>query len=170
MPTSRRARRGVTLLESMATMTVVVFGILGVALAVLASSKQNRRNLIQAQAGLIAEQELERITAMTCATPAPGRPCANIEALDRSIRSVWWSSNGTPRDTVPGAGDPVRLKYDVAVDVDPPMEGDERGSPQLNRTIATQALINVVNVRVTVSWRDPDAGRRAVALQTRMSP
>lgn len=170
MRTSRRTRRGVTLLEAMATMTVVVFGILGVALAVLASARQNRRNLIQAQAGLIAEQELERISAMKCVTPAPARPCANIEALDRQTRPVWWSSNGTPRDVIPGAGDPVRLKYDVAVDVDPPMEGEERGSPQLVRVVASQTLLNVVNVRVTVSWLDADAGRRAVALQTRMSP
>ncbi|WP_228556643.1 hypothetical protein [Myxococcus sp. AB025B] len=167
----RHSRRGATLLEAMATMVVVVFGILGIALAVLASAKQNRRNLIQAQAGLIAEQEMERITAMRCATPAPGRPCENIEALDRDRHEVWWSANGTPRYLAPGAGEPVRMKYDVAVDVDPPMEGEEAGTPSLARDVLPGLrLANVVNVRVTVSWTDQDKVLRAVALQTRMTP
>jgi hypothetical protein len=153
----------------MATMAVVVFGILGVSLVVLASSKQNRRNLIHAQAGLIAEQELERIVAMRCTAEPPAAPCASVIALDRTTRTVWWSSNGTPREVAPGAGDPARLRYEVAVDVDPPFEGQETGSPLLTRMVAGQPLANVINVRVTVSWLDPDLGRRAVALQTRMA-
>ncbi|MBZ4415267.1 hypothetical protein K8638_02080 [Myxococcus sp. RHST-1-4] len=153
----------------MATMAVVVFGILGISLVVLASSKQNRRNLIHAQAGLIAEQELERIVSMRCAAPPPAAPCANVAALDDTTRTVWWSSNGTPREVAPGAGDPERLRYEVAVDVDPPFEGQETGSPVLNRLVAGQPLSSVVNVRVTVSWLDADLGRRAVALQTRMA-
>lgn len=164
-----RAHRGITLLEAMATMAVVVFGILGVSLVVLASSKQNRRNLVQAQASLIAEQELERIVAQRCAAQPPAAPCANIAALDNTTRTVWWSSNGTPREVAPGVGDPARLRYEVAVDVDPPFEGQEVGSPAVSRMVTGQVLANAVNVRVTVSWLDADRGRRAVALQTRMA-
>ncbi|MFP2928030.1 hypothetical protein ACLESO_23080 [Pyxidicoccus sp. 3LG] len=173
------ASRGATLLEAIATMVVLLIGILGVALTVLAASRQNRRNLIQAQASLIAEQELERITAMGC-TGLPASPCSNIQALDGSTRQVWWAAGGMPRTQAPGAGQPPRLRFDVAVDVDPgpggTYEGNARGSPPVNRLVGATQLQEVINVRVLVSWPDmPLTGlsanaRRAVALQTRMVP
>lgn len=173
-------RTGATLLEAMATMAVLVVGILAVSLTVLAASRQNRRNLVQAQAGLIAEQELERITAMGC-TGALATPCDNVQALDGVTRQVWWAADGEPRDVAPPPGEPPRLRFDVALDVDPntagAYEGTARGAPALDRMEKGQALQQVINVRVTVSWQDtllPGFGtsplRRAVALQTRMVP
>lgn len=175
-----RARRGTTLLEAIATMAVLVVGILAVSMTVLAASRQNRRNLIQSQASLIAEQELERITAMGCTGPVAS-PCGNIQAMDGRTSQVWWASDGEPRSQAPLAGDPPRLRFDIAVDVDPnaanQYEGTARGSPALDRTEGGQALQQVINVRVTVSWRDTllpgfatSPLRRAVALQTRMVP
>ncbi|MCP3144154.1 hypothetical protein [Pyxidicoccus xibeiensis] len=174
-----RPRRGATLLEAMATMVVVVIGILGVALIVLAAARQNRRNLIQAQAGLIAERELERITAMGCTGVMP-TPCSNIQALDGSTRQLWWAADGEPQAQAPSAGE-TRLRFDVAVDVDPNamggFEGTARGSPAVDRMVGGLQLQQVVNVRVLVTWPDTllngfgtNSRRRAVALQTRMVP
>ncbi|HZI13286.1 MAG TPA: hypothetical protein VE153_23090 [Myxococcus sp.] len=169
-----RARRGTTLLEAIATMAVLVVGIMAVSMTVLAASRQNRRNLAQSQASLIAEQELERITAMGCTGPDTS-PCGNIQALDGNTRQVWWATDGEPRAQGPGQ------RFDIALDVDPnasnQYEGSARGSPALDRTEGGQQLRQVINVRVTVSWQDtllPGFGttplRRAVALQTRMVP
>jgi Tfp pilus assembly protein PilE len=169
-PRSRRHARGLTLLETMATAAVLMVGILGVLTVLVAASRQNRRNNNQTQATLIAEQELERIVALRC-MGNDAAPCSNIQALDDSVRSVWWSANGEMSEVAPGPGTPLRLQYTVAVDVDPPVEGGEEGSPSLTRIVAGQSLPAgmIVNVRVTVSWQEPSVARRAVALQTRMS-
>ncbi len=175
----RRARRGATLMEAMATMVVLVFGIMGVSLTVLAASRQNRRNLTQAQASLIAERELERVVALGCTGVAPAPLCGNIQALDNTTRTYWWAADGEPSDVAPPAGVP-RLQFDVAIDVDPgpgnTFEGVAMGSPAVNRAVGGQTLVDVINVRVLVSWRAPpllglaDTARYAVALQTRMVP
>lgn len=166
------------MVEAMATMLVLVVGILAVSLTVLAASRQNRRNLIQAQASIIAERELERIVAMGCTGLAPNPLCGNIQALDGNTRQLWWAADGQPQSTLPAPGQP-RLQFDVAVDVDPgpggAFEGVAQGNPPVNRVVNGQQLIQVVNVRVVVSWLDPTLTgvgpltRRAVALQTRMT-
>lgn len=169
--------RGATLMEAMATMVVLIVGILAVSLTVLAASRQNRRNLIQTQASVIAERELERIIAMGCTGVAP-TPCSNVQALDGFTRPLWWAASGQPQEVAPGVGQ-TRLRFDVAVDVDPNVaglyEGIAQGSPAVNRFIDGQQLQQVINVRVLVSWQDSVTGlsagtRRAVALQTRMVP
>lgn len=158
----------------MATAVALMLGILGITLTVQASSRQNRRNNNLNQATLIAEQELERIVALHCDNQQIADPCLNIKALDNTARQVWWSANGRMMETAPGAGDPPQVAYTLAVDVDPPFEAGETGAPALNRTIVTHGAAIpanvVVNVRVTVSWVEPNSPRRAVALQTRMSP
>ena len=169
-PQARRHERGLTLLESMATAVVLMIGILGVLIVLVAASRQNRRNDNQTQATLIAEQELERIVALRCKGEGT-TPCSNIQEMDRRVRQVWWAANGEMSEVAPVAGEPPRMEYTVAVDVDPPVEGGEQGSPLLSRPIAgiTIPTGHVVNVRVTVSWEEPSFPRRAVALQTRMS-
>jgi hypothetical protein len=154
----------------MATAVVLLVGILGVLLVLVAASRQNRRNNTQTQAQLIAEQELERIVALRCRGPE-GATCSNIQQLDDSVRQVWWSANGQMSEVAPPPGAPTQMQYTVAVDVDPPVEGGEQGSPSLTRTVSGIALPagQLVNVRVTVSWQEPSFPRRAVALQTRMS-
>ncbi|NMO16054.1 hypothetical protein HPC49_39840 [Pyxidicoccus fallax] len=165
----------------MATMAVLLVGILAVSLTVLAAARQNRRNLIQAQATLIAEQELERIIGIGCAGPL-GQPCSNIQALDNLPRPpVFWAADGelsTTQNANPGRSN--RLRFDVAVDVDPGagggFEGGARGSPAVDRVEGGAQLQQVINVRVVVSWQDSllaglaPATRRAVVLQTRMAP
>lgn len=170
--------RGATLMEAMATMVVLVVGILAVSLTVLAASRQNRRNLIQAQASIIAERELERIVAMGCTGVPPNALCGNIQDLDGTTRQFWWAADGEPKTVAPPAGQP-RLRFDVAVDVDPgpggAFEGIARGSPAVDRVVNGQQIMQVINVRVLVSWLDPTLtgvgapSRRAVALQTRMT-
>ncbi|MCP3103090.1 hypothetical protein LZ198_29845 [Myxococcus sp. K15C18031901] len=167
-----RGARGLSLLEALATAAVLALGIVGVMSTLHAASKQNRRNNIQNQATLIAEQELERIVGLRCDGVSTTSPCANIQALDGRARKVYWSANGEPSDAPPLPGAPPSLLYTVAVDVDPPFEATETGSPSLTRTATPPAslpLNAVVNVRVTVSWAEPRSSRRAVALQTRMS-
>ncbi|QSQ28367.1 hypothetical protein JY651_33895 [Pyxidicoccus parkwayensis] len=154
----------------MATAAVLMVGILGVLIVLVAASRQNRRNNNQTQASLIAEQELERIVSLRC-KGNDASPCSNIQALDDSVRRVWWSANGDMSEVAPAPGATPQMEYTVAVDVDPPYEGGEQGVPSLTRTEAGISLPAgmIVNVRVTVSWAEPSAPRRAVALQTRMS-
>ncbi|MBJ6761369.1 hypothetical protein JGU66_11390 [Myxococcaceae bacterium JPH2] len=154
----------------MATAVVLLVGMLAVMAALLAASKQNRRNLVQTQATHVAEQELERIAGTRCDNIDRADPCANIKRMDQTQRKVFWSANGEPSDSPSPPGAQPQLEYDVAIDVDPPFEGSEVGSPSLTRLEATVPLANVLNVRVTVSWELPGAERRAVALQTRVAP
>lgn len=171
----RRHTRGLSLLETMATATVLMIGILGILLTLLTASRHNRRNNNLNQATLIAEQELERVVNLRCAGEPVSDPCANIKQLDNAVRPVWWSANGRMQELEPLAGAAPHLRYELMLDVDPPFEGGEQGAPALARVIAPHGtqlpLDQVVNVRVTVSWAEaPDAPRRAVALQTRMAP
>ena len=74
--------RGVTLVESLATMAILVGGIAAIGMTVVGTAKINRRNLTQAQALVVAERELERITQLGCDGVIPLDPCANLKALD----------------------------------------------------------------------------------------
>lgn len=164
----RRAERGITFLEVMATGVVLILGLLGAALLVSYTNRQNRRTLSQTQAQIIAERELERISAMRC---VPDPPCNNIQLLDDQSWSVYQRANSEVLTTAPGPGDEPAREYHVAIDVDPPVEGSEVGEPALTRDLGNGQSGNQVNVRVTVSWRDtPQSPRRAVVLQTRMAP
>ncbi|MFP2958624.1 hypothetical protein ACLEPN_12435 [Myxococcus sp. 1LA] len=168
--------RGLSLLETMVTAAVLMMGIMGIMLTLGTASRHNRRNNNLSQATLIAEQELERVVNLRCVGEPLNDPCVNIKQLDNAGRDVWWSANGRMSETPPVPGAPPQLTYSLLLDVDPPFEGSETGEPALSRAIplphaSNLALHQVVNVRVTVSWQEePDAPRRAVALQTRMAP
>lgn len=151
---------------------ILTLGLMGAAQVVLASSTLSRRNLAQTQAALIAERELERMIAMGCDNLDPNHPCANMVALDHTTRSVWWSAAGDAYETAPSSSDPTRREYHVALDVDAPgaFEGAELGEPDLARSLANAGAGNQVNVRVVVSWAEPNRPRQAVALQTRIAP
>ncbi|MGA9525548.1 MAG: pilus assembly protein [Myxococcaceae bacterium] len=165
----RCAQRGVTVIEVMATGVVLILGLLGAAMLVHSTSKQNRRTLTQTQAQLIAERELERISALGCQFDPP---CANIQALAAAAPySVWQRANGGILTAIPGAGDPPAREYSVAVDVDPPFEDGELGEPAVNRVLANGLTGNQINVRVAVTWKEPgDDQSRVYVLQTRMAP
>lgn len=173
-----RRWRGLTLVETLITAAVLILGIGVVASTVVSIVRLNRRNLAQAQAYTIAEWGLERITRMGCLSPDQPNPCAAIIAQDRTSETVYWSASGLPTTTAP-ADPALGRPYTMSYDVDPPMEGDEEGSPPLNRNVIIDSstglpirLTNTVNVRVTVSWKD-ELSRddyHAVALQTRVAP
>ncbi len=163
----RRAERGVTFIEVIATMVVLVIGLLGAALMVNTTTRQNRRTLTQTHAMLIAEQELERIRSQGCEGD-----CLAIQALNGRSYQRWQTAEGTVLEAAPPAG-LVAREYDVMVDVDPPFEAGETGEPLIGRTERGVVLPvdRIANVRVTVSWREPGETRaHAVALQTRMVP
>lgn len=167
-----RQSRGVTLLEVLATMTVLLVGV-GAAMGVVSqTSKSNRRTLTGTQAQIIAERELEDIIAMGCSAQPP---CGNLATLDRTRRTVWQTAAGTLLTTQPGANILAR-EYEVSVDVDSgvivgSIENNAPGEPAVNRTLANGQPGNVANVRVSVSWREPGRqGRQVVVLQTRMAP
>jgi type II secretory pathway pseudopilin PulG len=188
--TDRRTIAGVTLLETLAVMMVLALGILGATYLVIQSVHQNRRTLSGAQAQMIAEWRLEQIEAEGCSQVViyPGNPCHNIKRLDRTVSTVYWSSNGPlyvpptgPPPAPPASlpGDAVWRPYTVAIDVDglgtnpltglPLFEGGEVGNPDLN-TLVNGTTMNLLNIRVTVSWSDPGYPTQAVVLQTRIAP
>jgi type II secretory pathway pseudopilin PulG len=169
-----RRRRGITLLETLMTAAVLILGIGVVASTVVSIVRLNRRNLAQAQAYTIAEWWLERVTRMGCRAGGTN-PCANIEQLDANPPvTLYWNASGIPSETppLPGANQEAARPYQVTIDVDPPNEGEESGSPPLKRSVAGVILDKTRNVRVTVSWQD-ELSRddyHAVALQTRVAP
>ncbi len=164
----RRRQRGVTLIEVMATAVVLTLGLLGAAMLVNYTSKQNRRTLTQTQAQIIAERELERISALGCQLDPP---CQNVKLLDQSRYQVWQRVNGGLLISAPDAGEDPAREYDVFVDVDPEFEDGETGEPAVSRVLADGQIGNQVNVRVAVSWVEPgEAQSRVVVLQTRMAP
>ncbi len=170
---THRSARGMTLIETMATMVVLSFGLLGVTFVVLQGSRTNRRTYAQQQAYAIAEMELERIIRMGCTRAGP--ECSNLSPLDDTTSDVYWGAEGA-YSTVPdaGAGTSPR-RYRVAIDIDPPFEGAETGSPPTARVGTINGIqTTIVNVRVTVSWQEdglgPNPPTRVASVQTRVSP
>ncbi|MFY2556274.1 type IV pilus modification PilV family protein [Corallococcus terminator] len=172
-PSRFQASRGVTLLEVLATMAVMLVGIAAVMTLVTQISASNRRTLTATQAQLLAERTLENITSMGCSAEPP---CANLIPLDGQRTNLWQTAGGDVKTSAP-AGDVAR-QYEVAVDVDSPalagsIEAGAAGFPPVNRDLGGSAGTpgNVANVRVSVSWVEPGrTGRQVVVLQTRMAP
>lgn len=176
--TGGRGRRGMSLVETLVALAVSAVGITGVAALVMASSTVVKRNYAITQAQAVAQREMERIVALGC-----NDNCANIKQLDGNARSIYWNATGELTDTPPAVGptNPVKAEFRVAVDVDPPYEGAERGIPRLDRPLdGTNSTVGsvageMVNVRVSVSWRDTSGRtaarpRQVAVMQTRMAP
>ncbi|NOK37622.1 prepilin-type N-terminal cleavage/methylation domain-containing protein [Corallococcus exercitus] len=166
-----RAARGVTLLEVMATMAVMLLGVAAAMTVVSQTTRTNRRTLTANQAQVIAERELESILARGCEGT---KDCSN---LDNYSFTVYQTSEGVLRTTAPTAAGLVARAYTVDVDVDNSAkpgtaEGSKWGEPSINRVLAGVSKGTLLNVRVTVSWTEPSvrAGRQAVVLQTRLAP
>ncbi|MCP3136540.1 type IV pilus modification PilV family protein [Pyxidicoccus xibeiensis] len=170
----RRHARGITLVEVMGTMGILLMGVMAAMTVVQQTRQSNRQTLTALQAQLIAEQALENVTAMGC-TVNP--PCGNIAALDNRRYTLWQTASGEVQDTEPPEGSGARA-YEVALDVDSgvipgSLEGGAAGAPAVNRNLAGAAGTagNVANVRVSVSWQEPERrGRQVVVMQTRVSP
>ncbi|MGQ0505847.1 MAG: type IV pilus modification PilV family protein [Myxococcaceae bacterium] len=168
----RNQARGMTLNEGMATLVVLSFGLLGTTVVVLRGTNTNRQTFAQQQAYAIAERELERIVQMGCVRA--GTLCSNLATLEATpserVKDVHWSVEGAKAD----GGTEGTRPYHVVIDVDPPFEGAERGSPPVDRMgVINGTQTTVVNVRVTVSWDDDGktaSPLRVVSLQTRISP
>jgi hypothetical protein len=162
--------RGVTFIEAMMSMVVAAIGVSGVVSLVVASSTIVRRTQTRNQALALAQRELEDIVARGC-NPDPAAWCNNIQALDGRSSSVWLSVDSGLKATAPTTPDPSLRQFTIDLDVDPPYEGAERGFPRIERPLDNGATHgSVVNVRVTVSWVEPNRSRQAAVLQTRMSP
>ncbi|RYZ39754.1 MAG: type II secretion system protein [Myxococcaceae bacterium] len=166
----QRASRGVTLLEVMATMAVMLLGVSAAMTVVSQTSFANRRTLTANQAQIIAERTLESILTAGC----QGLPnCA--ERINETFR-VYQTSEGLLRDTPPADPKVLAREYTVDVDVDNVMspisaEGGKWGNPPVNRPLVGGEAGNLLNVRVSVSWEEPGvrSGRQVVVLQTRMA-
>ncbi|MCP3063027.1 prepilin-type N-terminal cleavage/methylation domain-containing protein [Myxococcus sp. K38C18041901] len=175
MKSSRlQTSRGVTLLEVLATMAVMLVGIAAVMMLVTQISASNRRTLTATQAQLIAERTLESITSEGC-TASP--PCSNLAPWDNRRTQVWQTAAGELRTVAPPAG-MVAREYEVAVDIDSPsvgltgsIENGAVGLPAIDRQLGGGLPGNVANVRVSVSWTERGRqGRQVVVMQTRMAP
>jgi prepilin-type N-terminal cleavage/methylation domain-containing protein len=167
----QRASRGVTLLEVMATMAVMLLGVSAAMTVVNQTTRSNRRTLTANQAQVIAERELEDIIRLGC------QGIANCAIGLPATRDVWQTADGFLRDSAPTDPNIVARRYTVAVDVDNPrvpgtMEAGQVDEPALNRPLVGTTQGTILNVRVTVSWDEPGirAGRQMVVLQTRMAP
>jgi len=164
--------RGAGLIEVMATMAVMTFGILALGLTVSQTATQTRRNLSATQAQMVAERVLEGIVQEGCTGTIESGPCTNLIARE-APRDFWVSAAGEVAEvqsTAPGLN---QRRYHVSVDVDPPYENPAvaHGSPPVDRQLVPGAPPgNVVNVRVSVTWQEPGRPTQAVALQTRVSP
>ncbi|MCY1044373.1 pilus assembly protein [Corallococcus sp. bb12-1] len=157
----------------MATMVVMLLGIAAAMTVVSQTSYSNRRTLTANQAGMLAEQTLESLRAQGCSQDP--QPCANMAAWDNRRIIYYQTAGGEPTLTAPAAGMIMR-QYEVAIDVDGlpilgSIEGGSLGEPLVTRELLPGLLGNVINVRVSVSWVEPNrTGRQVVVLQTRMSP
>ncbi|WP_223642285.1 type II secretion system protein [Corallococcus sp. EGB] len=168
----QRASRGVTLLEVMATMAVMLLGVAAAMTVVSQTTRSNRRTLTANQAQLIAERTLENILQRGC----QGSPTCDT-VRDQTF-NVWQTADGLLRDAAPTDPKVVARMYTVNVDVDNPqvpgtMEaGGGTGEPSLTRNLAAGSTGTVVNVRVSVNWNEPGirADRQMVVMQSRMAP
>ncbi|RKH15756.1 type II secretion system protein [Corallococcus praedator] len=166
----QRASRGVTLLEVMATMAVMLLGVAAAMTVVSQTSTANRRTLTANQAQIIAEQTLENILTEGC------QGQVNCADLTNRTFQVYQTSEGLLRNTPPTDPNILAREYTVNVDVDNVMapltaEGGKWGNPPVNRPLVGATTGNLVNVRVSVSWEEPNirSGRQVVVLQTRMA-
>ncbi|GHG86185.1 prepilin-type N-terminal cleavage/methylation domain-containing protein [Comamonas sp. JC664] len=171
----KRQSRGVTLLEVMAAMAVLMLGIAAAMLVVTQTSYANRRSLTATQAQLIAEQALENITQMGCSLDPP---CINLVNLDERF-TVFQTTAGELRNVAPSDPDVIAREFEVVVDVDVPSQPATIEPGSIVPANLTRNLVpgepdtagNIAHVRVTVSWREQERrDRQVVMLQTRMSP
>ncbi|NOK07607.1 type IV pilus modification PilV family protein [Corallococcus exercitus] len=168
----QRASRGVTLLEVMATMAVMLLGVAAAMTVVSQTTRSNRRTLTANQAQIIAERTLENILQRGC----QGSP--NCDTVRDNTFEVWQTADGFLRNTAPTDPKILARKYTVDVDVDNPKvpstleAGSGLGEPSLNRNLVAGTGGTLVNVRVSVSWDEPGirADRQMVVMQTRMAP
>lgn len=175
-----KKRRGSSLLEVMATMGIMAFGIVGLATAVGKTASDTRKNLRLTHGQMVAERVLEDLSLMGCTGAMPS-PCAALMAKDRTARHYWVTAEGEMFDSTDttGSTNPAGRNdmqyYHAAIDVDPPPEGSETGDPVINRPLAAGTAGNVVNVRVVVSWIEGNINQvnpqyQTAILQTRVSP
>ncbi|NOJ80560.1 type IV pilus modification PilV family protein [Myxococcus xanthus] len=171
----RQHSRGITLLEVLATMAILLLGIGAAMLVVTQTSTSNRRSLSATQAQLIAEQALENITLLGC-TVQP--PCINLVGLDETY-TLFQTSSGELRNAPHPNPKVIAREYQVVVDVDVPSQlatiepGSTVPADLTRNLIPGQAGTtgNIAHVRVTVSWLEPGRrDRQVVMLQTRMAP
>ncbi|RKH04349.1 type II secretion system protein [Corallococcus sp. CA053C] len=167
----QRASRGVTLLEVMATMAVMLVGVAAAMTVVSQTTRSNRRTLTANQAQIIAEQTLENILQVGC----QGSP--TCEVATNSTFDVYQTSEGFLRNTPPTDANVIARKYTVNVDVDNSkapgtLEDGKVGEPALTRGLVGATAGTLVNVRVSVSWDEPGirSDRQMVVLQSRMAP
>jgi prepilin-type N-terminal cleavage/methylation domain-containing protein len=168
-----RSARGMTLIETMATMVVLSFGLLGVTFVVLQGSRTSRRSYTQQQAYSIAEMELERLIRLGCTRD--GFLCSNLVGFDGNTSTVYWGAEGAYSTSPDGGAGTTSREFQVAIDIDPPFEGAETGSPPTARIgVVNLIQTTIVNIRVSVSWREDTqadtAPMRVVSVQTRVSP
>lgn len=167
----QRASRGVTLLEVMATMAIMLLGVAAAMTVVSQTTRANRRTLTNNQAQIIAERTLDDILMRGCQGTTD---CSN---LSNSTTKVYQTAEGLLRSTPPTEPGLVAREYEVTVDVDNTAlvgtaEGAKWGEPALNRHLMSGTAGRLVNVRVSVSWEELGVrtGRQMVVLQTRLAP
>ncbi len=171
----RQHARGITLLEVLATMAILLLGIGAAMLVVTQTSYSNRRSLSATQAQLIAEQTLENITMLGCTLDPP---CLNLVGLDQTF-TLFQTSAGALSRVPPADPEVIARAYQVVVDVDLPSQVTtiEPGSvvpEDLTRDLVPgtpDSRGNVAHVRVLVSWQEQErSDRQVVMLQTRVAP
>ncbi|RKG60669.1 prepilin-type N-terminal cleavage/methylation domain-containing protein [Corallococcus sp. AB011P] len=167
----QRASRGVTLLEVMATMAVMLLGVAAAMTVVSQTTRSNRRTLTANQAQIIAEQTLENILQRGC------QGSVTCETASNETFDVYQTSEGFQRETAPTDPNIVARKYTVTVDVDNSVvpgsiEDGKAGEPAITRPLVGATTGTLVNVRVSVAWDEPGIreGQQMVVLQSRMAP
>ncbi|NBD07473.1 MULTISPECIES: prepilin-type N-terminal cleavage/methylation domain-containing protein [Corallococcus] len=167
----QRASRGVTLLEVMATMAVMLVGVAAAMTVVSQTTRSNRRTLTANQAQIIAEQTLEDILQTGC------QGSVNCNVVQSRTFDVYQTAEGFQRTVPPADPKVVARRYTVVIDVDNSripgsIEGGMAGQPAITRNLVGGTPGTLVNVRVSVSWDEVGvrADRQMVVLQTRLAP
>ncbi|NNB93097.1 prepilin-type N-terminal cleavage/methylation domain-containing protein [Corallococcus exiguus] len=167
----QRASRGVTLLEVMATMAVMLLGVAAAMTVVSQTTQSNRRTLTANQAQIIAEQTLENILQVGC------QGSVTCDTATSQTFDVYQTAEGFQRNTPPADTSVIARKYTVTVDVDnskvpATIEDGKAGEPAITRNLVGTTAGTLVNVRVSVAWDEPGirSDRQMVVLQSRMAP
>jgi prepilin-type N-terminal cleavage/methylation domain-containing protein len=131
-----RDTEGFTLIETLAALTILAVGVLGVAAGLLSAMKMASRSREHTQAIYLAEQQLETFLIM---------PGADVEAM--AAGGAVTEDSASPIDPDPGDDNATTYNRFWKIELDEP-END------------------VITITVTVSWKDDKGAGRSTELRT----
>lgn len=161
---TKLTRRGLTLIEAMATTAILGVGLAGAAKLTAFISDRLAYNRNYANASALAEQVMEEVRTYGCAPNAETDACGRLfehymhNNDDNNPKLYCWPTKGTPIELGENAdceGTLFQARIYVTTmnhttDDDPPFDRTYKSGT----TDTPISLANVANVRVTIRWND----------------